>query len=86
MVASRVLAAALGGYALTSAITLFLALVWPASRPTATASATMISFVVYTLVVIWAFATRTAARAWVGVVAGTAIFSALCWLLMRSAG
>lgn len=84
-VAARVAAAALGGYTLTSAATVLLALLWPVPRAQAVLWATMLSFVIYTVVVIWAFTTRTAGRAWAGMVLGSAVCSLLAWLL-RAAG
>lgn len=80
-VASRVAAAALGGYALSSAATVLMALLWPAPKAQAVLWATMLSFVIYTVVVIWAFTTRSATRAWAGMLIGTAVLAALAWLL-----
>lgn len=80
-VASRVVAAALGGYALTSAATVLLALVWPAPQTQAMLWASMLSFAIYSVVVIWVFMARSATRAWVGVVSITAVLAALAWLL-----
>ncbi|WP_159910704.1 DUF3649 domain-containing protein [Pantoea sp. 18069] len=80
-VASRVLAAAFGGYALASAATVLLALVWPAPQSQALLWASMLSFAIYSVAVIWVFMARTATRAWVGLVLVTAAVSALAWLL-----
>ncbi|MET4575498.1 iron transporter [Ottowia thiooxydans] len=85
-VASRVAAAALGGYALSSVATVLLGLVWPAPKAQAVLWATMLSFVVYTVAVIWAFYTRSASRAWMGMALGTAVCTALSWWLIRGAG
>ncbi|MBL8269675.1 DUF3649 domain-containing protein [Steroidobacter sp.] len=82
MVASRVAAAAVGGYALTSAVTVLLSLIWPISKADAVASATMLSFTLYAVVIIWVFCTPTATRAWAGVVGATAVVTLACWLLM----
>lgn len=79
-VASRVFAAILGGYALTSAATVLLALIWPLPKAQALLSATMLSFTIYTVIVIWVFTTRTATRAWVGLVVATAATSGLAAL------
>lgn len=84
-IASRVAAAIVGGYVLTSAVTVLMALLWPAPKAEAVLWATLLSFTVYTVVVIWVFTTRTATRAWVGLVAGTALISALAWLLKTGA-
>lgn len=80
-VTSRIVAAALGGYALTSAATVLLTLIWPLPRAQALLAATMLSFTIYTVVVIWAFTTRTATRAWTGIVATTVVLTLLSWLI-----
>lgn len=80
-VAARVLAAALGGYALASAATVLLALIWPGPQSEALLWASMLGFAIYSLVVIWVFMARSATRAWVGVVSITAVLAALAWLL-----
>jgi hypothetical protein len=86
VVASRIAAAAFGGYALASAATVVLALLWPAPQAQALLWATMLSFIVYTVAVIWVFTTRSAASAWAGMLIGTAVLAALAWLLKTGAG
>ncbi len=81
LVASRVVAAALGGYALTSAATVVLSLLWPGPRAQAVLWATMISFTLYTLVVLWAFHTPSVKRVWIVILSATALLSAAAWLL-----
>lgn len=66
MVASRALAAIAGGYALAALSAAALAVFLPLPRADATLTATMLSFLVYACAVIWGFAARTAARAWLG--------------------
>lgn len=88
-VASRVAAAALGGYALTSAATVLLSLVWPLPKAQAVLSATLLSFTLYTVAVIWVFATRSVKRAWAGMVIGTVVLAALAalvWMAQHPAG
>lgn len=80
-VASRVVAATFGGYALSAAATVLVALLWPAPLAQAVLWATMLSFTVYTVVIVWVFTTRSAARAWAGVLIGAAVLSALAWWL-----
>lgn len=81
-VASRVLAAALGGYALTSLATAVTVLALPRlgfSTPAqAVLTATLWSFAFYAAVVVWVFSTRSAARAWSGLALGAAI-AGLAW-------
>ena len=79
-VASRVVAAILGGYALTALATMALAISLPMSKAEASMAATLLSFLIYTCAVIWVFATRTAMRAWIGIVAPAVILGALIGL------
>lgn len=79
-VASRALAAIIGGYALTALATFALAIFLPMSRAEASMTATLSSFLIYTCVVIWVFATRTAWRAWAGILASMVVLGGLVWL------
>ena len=68
--ASRVLAALAGGYALAALASVALSLGLPplagTARSEAVLAGTLWSFVVYVVAVIWAFVARTAWRAWAG--------------------
>jgi apolipoprotein N-acyltransferase len=66
-VASRAIAAILGGYVLAALSTALLALALPMPRVDAVMTATLLSFTVYTCAAIWVFAARDALRAWLGV-------------------
>ena len=66
-VASRCLAALLGGYLLASMASVCIALLAPLSRVDATLIGLLLSFVFYLLAFIWCFACRSAWRAWLGV-------------------
>ena len=68
-VASRCLAALLGGYLLASMASVCIALLAPLSRVDATLIGLLLSFVFYLLAFIWCFACRSAWRAWLGVLA-----------------
>ena len=81
-VASRMVAAAIGGYALASAITVLLAIIWPLPRAQAVLASTMLGFVWYTVAVIWVFTARSHRRAWVGMVLPTVFIALLCWWLL----
>ena len=64
---SRVLAAIIGGYLLTSLITLALSLGLPlvgVSRAEAVMASTIISFLIYAAIILAVFHARRAARAW----------------------
>lgn len=82
MVASRMLAAVVVGYALTSAVSILLALLLPVSKAEAVLASTMLSFALYAGIVIWVFQARSATRAWVGLLVPLAVLSLVCWLLM----
>jgi hypothetical protein len=73
---SRGLAAVLAGYALAYAFTAFASLALPMPRAEAVVTGSMLSFVVYLIAVVWAFAARSAVRAWAGLLAGSALFGA----------
>ncbi|WP_370211748.1 DUF3649 domain-containing protein [Alloalcanivorax venustensis] len=79
-VASRTLVAVFGGYALAACATTALALWLPAAPATAVITANLLSFLIYTVAVLWAFATRSAARAWVGIMMPALVLAALAWL------
>lgn len=79
-VASRALAAIVGGYVLTALAITALAIFLPMPRSEASMTATLLSFVIYTCVVLWVFATRSATRAWLGIVAPAVVLGALVWL------
>jgi len=66
-IASRTVAAVFGGYALAACATIALALWLPAAPATAVITANLLSFLIYAVAVLWAFATRSAIRAWAGI-------------------
>jgi hypothetical protein len=71
-VLSRTLAAAAGGYALMIAFDAALTFLLPIGRRTAFLYSVQAGFLVYTLAIIWAFAARTASRAWLGLLVAMA--------------
>jgi len=62
---SRIVAAVFGGYAL-AALTSVAAVALPLRLTEAIFTGMLLSFIVYTLAVIWVFAVRSATRAWAG--------------------
>ena len=66
-VASRSLAALLGGYLLASLASVCITLLMPMAQVDAALTGMMLSFVVYLLAFIGCFACRSAWRAWLGV-------------------
>jgi len=66
-VLSRCLAASLGGYALASAASVLLGSLLPGAPAQAAVAAMMLGLVIYAAAVIWVFACRSAAKAWLGI-------------------
>ncbi|ALO39625.1 iron transporter [Alcaligenes faecalis] len=81
-VLSRIVAATVGGYALAAAATVLLTVLWPLPRAQAVLAANMLSFVWYTIAVMWVFSTKSTTRAWVGMVLPTALIAVLSAVLM----
>lgn len=60
----RVLLAVFGGYAVAALTVASLSVALPLPRPQAVLAATMLAFIAYCAVAIWAFSAATALRAW----------------------
>ena len=72
----RVLGAVGGGYALSAALVALLSAALPLTglaRSEAVVSAAMLGFVIYLLLLLWAFSVRSLARLWAVLAAGTAL-------------
>lgn len=80
-VASRVVAALVGGYALASVFTVLLVLALPGPRANAVLAASLPSFAVYAGAVLWVFAAPTARAAWLGLLL-PALACAGAWALL----
>lgn len=78
--ASRIAAAACGGYSLAYVATAAAALLLPVARPDAVLIATLPSFAIYASAILWAFLARTAGAAWRGLLWPTAALAAAAWL------
>lgn len=63
---SRIAAALLGGYLFTYAFTAALARLLPMDKVDAMVTASLLSFLIYTLAITWVFACRNTRRAWAG--------------------
>jgi len=89
-VASRALAAIVGGYGVAALSAAALALCLPAAfgmaRSEAVMTGTLASFIVFALAVMWVFAARTAWRAWSGLVIAAVVPGSLVLLLTRAGG
>ena len=78
---SRVGAAAFGGYALTYACTAWLSVVLPLAKSEAVLTASMISFVIYTAAILWAFAATTPMGAWLVLLIATELLGGMTFLM-----
>ncbi|WP_073102179.1 DUF3649 domain-containing protein [Pollutimonas bauzanensis] len=76
--ASRLVAAVLGGYAL-AALSSVAALALPIDRSQAVLTGMLLSFLVYALAVVWVFAARSAARAWAGMAIAALPLALAAW-------
>jgi uncharacterized BrkB/YihY/UPF0761 family membrane protein len=86
-VASRVIAAIVGSFALASAISIALAYVLmrfaDMSRAHATATSTVASFLVWCALVMWCFHTASTRRVWLNMLVPTTVLAALAFVLGR---
>lgn len=82
--ASRIVAAAVGGYAL-AALCSVAVLALPVSVPQAVIGGMLGSFAVYAGAVVWVFAVRSATRAWAGLAAAALPLLPLAWTVWRAA-
>lgn len=62
---SRIAAALIGGYMIAALVSVAV-LALPMSKPQAVLTGMLASFLVYAAAVVWVFAVRSAARAWIG--------------------
>lgn len=77
-VASRIVAALFGGYAL-AALGSVAALALPMSKPQAVLTGMLASFAIYAGAVVWVFAARSAPRAWAGLLVVAVPLAAAAW-------
>lgn len=68
---SRIAAALFGGYGIAALVSVAV-LALPMSKPQAVLTGMLASFLVYAGVVVWSFAARSAARAWLGLLVAAA--------------
>ncbi|SLM50121.1 conserved membrane protein of unknown function [Nitrospira japonica] len=83
-VASRVVAASVGGYAMTYAVTICVTVLLPLSRTEAVLSAAMMSFLFYVGAIIWAFAAATPMRAWLGLLLSAGVSGLIAFPLVMA--
>lgn len=79
-IASRVLAAIIGGYALAYGFTAFFSVYLPLARPDRVVLASLLCFAVWTAAVIYVFAARSATRAWLWLICLTVLMCLAAFL------
>ncbi|MDV3469199.1 DUF3649 domain-containing protein [Stenotrophomonas sp. C3(2023)] len=77
----RSMAAIFGGYALAAMTSVFCAVVWTGARGQAVLTGMLLAILAAAGAALWAFATRSALRAWVGIALPTAVMAVIAWLL-----
>ncbi|HEX7782906.1 MAG TPA: iron transporter [Sphingobium sp.] len=82
--ASRVIAAVLGGYMLAATLSMALARALPMTREEATTTATLLAVLSLPAAALWVFAARSAWGAWAGIVLATTASGMAAWLLGAS--
>jgi hypothetical protein len=85
-VALRVLAAVPLNYAVTAALTMLVARLLPGGAAQASIGATLLSFVIFAGIAMTAFAVRSTAKLWFGLVAASLLAGGLDWLLISTGG
>lgn len=85
-VALRALAAVPLNYAVTAALTMLVARLLPDGAAQASIGATLLSFVIFAGIAMAAFAIRSAAKLWIGLVAIGLLAGGLDWLLIALGG
>lgn len=83
---SRVLAAFVGGYVLSSLLLLLLSLTLPLPQAEAIAASTMLGFILYALIIIWAFSIKRLRTVWLGLLISSLVCAPLVWWLMPGGG
>lgn len=82
---ARIAMAVIGGYALSAVASAALALALPVERSTATLAATMLSFLLYGAVLMWAFYCRPLRTVLLGIPAMAAVLALTLPLLRNGA-
>lgn len=79
-VAARAVAAIAGAYLASAQAMALLAVLLPVTRVEAVMTATLLSFPVYAVAVMWVFAARSALLAWAGIASVSVILAGALWL------
>ena len=85
-IAARTLAAVPLNYAVTAALTMLIARLLPGGGAQASIGATMLSFAIFAGLAMTAFAVRSVAKLWIGLIAAGLVAAAADWLLIAIGG
>ncbi|MEL7046635.1 MAG: iron transporter [Pseudomonadota bacterium] len=80
-ITSRVVAALIPGFVLTNTSGVFLALAMPGDVLHSVATATLLSFVIYCVIVMWVFSVERLKTVWLGMTGAIVATSGGAWLL-----
>lgn len=81
-VLSRTIAAIVGGYVLSNLLATFISYLLPMPTADSVLLSLQLTFLFYCLVIIWVFSTKTAIKAWLGILIACAICSVGLYLAM----
>ncbi|MGR6873473.1 DUF3649 domain-containing protein [Pseudomonas sp. HK3] len=81
-VLSRSMAAIIGGYALSNILAIFISYLLPMATVDSVLLSLQLSFLFYSIVIIWVFSTKTASKAWLGLLFACAISAVGLYLAM----
>lgn len=85
-ITARALAAVPLNYAVTSALTMLIARLLPGDAAQASIGATTLSFAIFAGLAMTAFAVRSIAKLWIGLIAAGLVAGAADWLLIAVGG
>ena len=80
-VASRVFAATAPAFLLTNTAGILLSLVLPGERISGIATATLLSYAIYTVIIMWIFSVKRLRTVWIGLVSALVLTGGGAWLL-----
>ena len=80
-VASRVLAAAIPAFLLTNTTGILLSLALPGEQISGIAMATLVSYAIYTAIIMWIFSVKRLRTVWVGLASALLLTGSGAWLI-----
>ncbi|PCJ31311.1 MAG: hypothetical protein COA90_06585 [Gammaproteobacteria bacterium] len=80
--ASRVIAAILGGYILSNLIAIIMSYLIPGPLSNGVITGMLASFAIYTLLILWVFTARTTLHVWIGITLPSLLCAAWVYFLI----